>query len=624
MKIRFSISLKLLLFILPLLCIPIALVGYLSSRASVERVNRLVRHEQMVKVKARAGEINDIFYYCRMDLDTISRLPVIEDYFTARSFRLAAEAEFNYDNIVRLFKHFLARTPYYYQIRYIDNLGEERIRVRAGSAKEEKTTFLDAPFFKDARQKGINGSSISPITYSPSRKGYVIHWARSISSGWKEFAGVVVIDLDYEKILQMVKKIHVGERGYAFLVDHQGRNIAHPRFKPYHFDLHNYPDKSLNNLVLQMMTGGSRWKEYTFNGDEKVAAFAPIPTMGWSLAVTIPIDEFRREAQAIQTRVIQVVAITLIFAVIGVSVLSYYLLRPVRNLVVATHHVANGDLNQEIPIQSRDELGDLTRSFNRMIKNLSLIQNELVRSEKLISLGRLSAGVAHEIRNPLNAMKGAIVYLQRRRPEDSVIQEYTELVSEEIDRLNTFVSEFLYFARQSLPKKVPTDFNRLILSVQDLFSKQALEKNIHFENHLDPLLPPLPVDPHQMEQVLVNLLINAMDAMDSGGVLSFSTGFVGGEPLPGYQKFVRFTVEDQGTGISKDHLKSVFDPFFSTKETGTGLGLPLSLGIVESHGGSIAIKSEEGKGTVVLVDLAVEFRTGAKEELFEEEKDTGS
>ncbi|MFZ0450630.1 MAG: ATP-binding protein, partial [Desulfatiglandaceae bacterium] len=80
----------------------------------------------------------------------------------------------------------------------------------------------------------------------------------------------------------------------------------------------------------------------------------------------------------------------------------------------------------------------------------------------------------------------------------------------------------------------------------------------------------------------------------------------------------------QGTGISKDHLKSVFDPFFSTKETGTGLGLPLSLGIVESHGGSIAIKSEEGKGTVVLVDLAVEFRTGAKEELFEEEKDTGS
>jgi two-component system NtrC family sensor kinase len=606
-----------------LLCIPVALVGYLSSRASVEQVNRLVRDEQMVKVKARAGEINDIFYYCRMDLDTISRLPVIEDYFTARSFRLPAEAQFNYDNIVRLFKNFLARTPYYYQIRYIDNLGEERIRVRAGSSKEGKTSFLGAPFFEDARQKGINGSSISPITYSPSRKGYVIHWARSISSGWKDFAGVVVIDLDYEKILQMVREIHVGERGYAFLVDQQGRNIAHPLFKPYHFDLNNYPDKSLKNLVLQMMTGGSQWKEYTFDGEKKVAAFAPIPTMGWSLAVTIPSDEFRREARAIQARVIQVVSITLVFAVIGVSVLSYYLLRPVRNLVVATHRVANGDLNQEIPIQSRDELGDLTRSFNRMTKHLSLIQNELVRSEKLISLGRLSAGVAHEIRNPLNAMKGAIVYLQRKRPEDPIIQEYTELVSEEIDRLNTFVSEFLYFARQSPPKKVPTDFNGLILSVQDLFSKQALKKGIHFENHLDSLLPLLPVDPHQMDQVLVNLLINAMDAMTSGGVLSFSTGHVNGKPFPGSQKRVRFTLEDQGTGISNDHLKNVFDPFFSTKETGTGLGLPLSLGIVENHGGSILIMSEEEKGTVVLVELPVKIDE-KREKPFEKEKDTGS
>ena len=136
--------------------------------------------------------------------------------------------------------------------------------------------------------------------------------------------------------------------------------------------------------------------------------------MNWSIAVTIPIDEYSSEARAIRTQVIQLVVVTLIITLLGAFVLSYHLLRPVRRLVNATNRLAGGDLNQEIPVKSSDELGDLTRSFNRMINNLSRIQKELVRSEKLISLGRMSAGVAHEIRNPLNAMKGAMVHLGQK------------------------------------------------------------------------------------------------------------------------------------------------------------------------------------------------------------------
>src|SRR3989339_1522816 len=109
MKLRFSISLKLLLLILPLVCLPIAIVGYSSIHASVERVNRLIRHEQMVEVRTSAQKINDVLYYCRLDLETISRLPVLEDYHIARSFRLDAEAEFNYENIINLFQDFIGR-----------------------------------------------------------------------------------------------------------------------------------------------------------------------------------------------------------------------------------------------------------------------------------------------------------------------------------------------------------------------------------------------------------------------------------------------------------------------------------------------------------------------------------
>lgn len=605
MKFRFSISLKLLVLILPLVCLPVAIVGYFSFKASVDRVDRLVRHEQMVQVKATAGELNDIFYYCRLDLETIASLPVLEDYHNARAFRLAAEAEFNRDNIVRLFTDFIARTDYYSQIRYLDNTGRELIKVNRKGPVRSLADKGDQPFFQRAREKGKDGIHFSKVIRHVPENRMIILWAKAIFSGLREFAGVVVIDLDYEKITRMVKEIHIGEYGYAFLVDEKGNIIAHPRFRPFEIHPGNYPDISVKKLVLEMMTGANGWKPYFFENREKVAAFAPIPIMGWSLAVTITTDEYRKEALGIRSRVVKAVAITLLFAIAGVTVLTYFLLKPVRYLVRATDRIAGGDPGNEIPIQSRDELGDLTRSFNRMVKNLSHVRNELVRSEKLISLGRLSAGVAHEIRNPLNAMKGAMVYLQRKRADDHLVKEYTLLVSEEIDRLNQFVTEFLYFARQSKPKPAPTDINQLIISTQHLFKERATAGGITFHNRLRPDMPAIHIDPHQMEQVLVNVLINAMDAMPDGGDITFSSRVLNRSETDRRLRKIAITIEDNGTGIPALVLKNIFDPFYSTKDSGTGLGLPLSLGIVENHNGHIRILGQEGLGTSVIIELPV-------------------
>ncbi len=613
MRLKFSITLKLLVLILPLVCLPIAIVGYFSFQASVDRVNRLVRDEQMAKVKSTAEGMNAIFDYCRLDLATIASLPVLEDYFNARTFRLEAEAEFNRDNIIRLFTDFITRTTYYDQIRYLDRDGHELIKVNRqnnaaflpekGSSEKKQNVV-----FQNARQTEQTGIRVSTIMPSGSNGRRVIHWTQSIFSGLHEFAGVVIIDLNYEKIIRMVKDIHIGERGYAFLVDDRGSVIAHPRFKPFELHLDNFPDPSIKELVLEMMTGASGWKPYYFENQEKVAAFAPIPSMKWSLAATITTDEYRKEAVAIRSRVIKAVVITLAFAVAAVTLLTYFLLKPVRYLVRATDRIAGGDPGHEIPIQSRDELGDLTRSFNRMVKNLAQVREELVRSEKLVSLGRLSAGVAHEIRNPLNAMKGAIVHLQRRRSDDRLVKEYTHLVSEEIDRLNQFVSEFLHFAGQSRPKPVSTDINQLIISTQQLFEEQAKEKEIRFHNRLDNDLPIIVVDPYQIEQVVVNILINAMDAITDGGDITFSSRTLNRQNESKNKRTIQVTIDDNGIGIPPDQLKNVFDPFFSTKDTGTGLGLPLSLGIVENHGGHIHISSQEGIGTSVIIDLPIQYQ----------------
>jgi len=597
MKFRFSISFKLLLLILPLVCLPIATAGYFSYRTSVERVNRLVRQEQMAKVQATAARIDDIFYTCRLDLNTISSLPVLNDYHLARSFRLSAEAEFNRNSIVRLFQDFIERARTYYQVRFIDPSGAERIKVRATGESPPVQKTLPAGFFERIRSSVSEEIRTSKVTFSEEKQGYLMHWARPVFSAWNEFVGIVVIDVDFDAIRTVVRNIQVGEKGYAFLVDREGRILAHPQFAPYAHELGTYPDPSISDLVRRMITGSIGWMGYHYGKEAKLAAFAPIAGMGWSLAVTNPKSEFRKEASLIQTRVLQVVLLILALAVIGVSLLSYYMLKPVRDLVSATHRIAGGDLSQEIPVRSRDELGDLTSAFNRMVRNLARIQNELVRSEKLISLGRLSAGVAHEIRNPLNAMKGAIVLLRKRRSDDALIQEYTGLLSEEMDRLNAFVTDFLTFARQSEPKRVPTDINRIILSAQGLFEEQARQQSIVFHNNLDPDMPPLLVDPHQMEQVVINLMVNAMDAMPQGGEVRFSTGLSREGMPPDGPAEAKIVIRDTGVGIPKSELNSVFDPFFSTKDDGTGLGLPLSLGIVESHGGTIQIVSREGWGT---------------------------
>lgn len=605
MKIPFSISIKLLLLILPLVSLPIAFVGYFSYQTALGLVSRMSQDEQMMLAKGAADKIDTIFHSCKLDLEMISQIPFIEDYYQAKKKGYKTEAEMNKKNLIRFFSYLLDRSPFYFQVRFISKDGEEMLSVKKKGEALTTQPLGDDNFYQEFKKSPQHSFYLSRITLSPSRKGYVLYFGKSFIQSDKTRIGTVVIDLDYDKMLNLIKEIHVGEKGYAFLVDNMGRTIAHPEFAPYEIDLKNYPHPHLREFVINMMAGETGWKTYFYKG-EKIAAYTPIPTMGWSLAISTPIEEFKKEVQALQKKVFQVVLITLVVTAVVVIILSYNLIRPVRRLVKAADRIAGGDLDQEIPVKSSDELGILTSSFNRMMGNLKEIQAELVQSEKLISLGRLSAGVAHEIRNPLNAMKGAIVYLQRRRPDDPLLEEYTQLILEEIDRLNSFVTDFLYLAKQSAPKPMASNLNELIQNTLTLFEEPLAIKGIVLRKKLDPDLPLVYIDPHQMEQVLINLVINAMDAMPKGGTLELTTQIKVSEKGPIEPFHILLTIQDTGTGIPTEHRYQILDPFFSTKEGGTGLGLPITLGIVESHGGKLTIQSEERKGTVITISLPVD------------------
>ena len=602
-RIPFSITIKLLLFVLPLVCIPIAIVGYLSYKAPVESVTRLSRAEQMLQAKAAAAEINAVFQSCCKDLETImAYLPEAIQFNGA--YRERAQQEEDREKILRLFQDFSSRSPYYIQIRLVDTRDQESVTPLLVSHKP-RSRQPDEISFWGPIGNGERDCHVSRITYSELHQGFVVQFSKPLPHHGDHPAVKIAIDLDYDKVIELVNAIRIGNQGFAFLVDRSGRTIAHPLFKPYEYDLTKYDDPRLREFVVDMITGETGWRTYYHLG-EKAAAFAPVPATGWSLAVSIPIEEFKREAKVLRARVLQLVMVMLILSGLGVGILSYQLLKPVRRLVLATERMAGGDLSQEIPVRSRDELGTLTRSFNRMVRSLREIQTELIRSEKLISIGRLSAGVAHEVRNPLNAMKGAIFYLKKRRSEDSLIKEYTQLILEEINRLDEFVTEFLYFAKQSSPNLVSTDLNRFLKNSLNLLAKDFRGKGIKVLTHLDPNLPLVKIDPRQMEQVFLNLFVNAVHAMPDGGTLVVSTALKKDDQESDTGAKAVAEIKDEGIGIPQEHLKSIFDPFFSTKEAGTGLGLPISLGIVEAHGGKIQILSQEGEGTDVIVELPLE------------------
>jgi two-component system sensor histidine kinase HydH len=223
------------------------------------------------------------------------------------------------------------------------------------------------------------------------------------------------------------------------------------------------------------------------------------------------------------------------------------------------------------------------------------LQREIETNRRLASIGMLAAGVAHEIRNPLSSIKGFATYFKERyrnHPED---QKTAEIMIQEVDRLNRVITQLLEFARPLAVQKKRTSLQNLISQSLKMIENQAQGKNIKIEKTFPSDPVEAVVDPDRMSQVLLNLYLNAMQAMEGkGGLLTIALSR-GKGPRP----WLKISVKDTGTGITKDDLDHVFDPYFTTKQSGTGLGLAIVHKIIESHQGEIRVESEPGRGTTV-------------------------
>jgi signal transduction histidine kinase len=260
----------------------------------------------------------------------------------------------------------------------------------------------------------------------------------------------------------------------------------------------------------------------------------------------------------------------------------------------------------------RDEMGAVAATVSVMqdVSRLRELERRrleqiLFDSEKLAATGRLAASIAHEINNPLEAIKNALYLLSNKIAADDPNAKFLQIATKETDRVSRILRQMLGFYRA--PKMEPTDINRLIEESEALVEKHLRQNRVKLENDLDPSLPPVIASADQLKQVLLNLMLNALQAMPDGGTISVSTHFShGADPEFLMSDSVHIQVRDTGKGIAEEHLPHIFEPFFSTKDAkGTGLGLWVSQGIVQAHGGSIKLRSREGRGTTFSVALPI-------------------
>lgn len=313
----------------------------------------------------------------------------------------------------------------------------------------------------------------------------------------------------------------------------------------------------------------------------------------------------KRITQLIIIFVVSFLAIVLFLDLILVPIA---LIRPIQKIVEMAKEIASGNLTKRLETKRIDEIGQLSQAFNKMAEDLQKTQNSLIQMEKMNSLGRMAAGVAHELNNPLTGVIGYAQLLLTEIPKDDPLYKDIKVIEESAQRCKKIVANLLEFSRQREYVFEKRNINEIIDKTLELCGHTASLQNIQIVKNYAQNLPLVNVSIPQMQQVFLNIIMNAQEAMSKGGTLTISTKLTENHPPP-YIKMIESSFTDTGIGMKKEVLNRLFEPFFTTREVskGTGLGLSVAYGIIKKHNGIIYADSEgEGKGAKFVILLPIE------------------
>ena len=442
--------------------------------------------------------------------------------------------------------------------------------------------------------------------------------------------GGVLLNRDYTIVDRIKELVFKGEKyngteiGTATIFQHDLRISTNVQRENGERAIGTRISREVSQAVLKQ---GRTWTDRAFVvNDWYLTAYEPIKDIDQEIIGILYVGMLEKPYIDLRNRVMATFSGMAILCVVILLILLFFItstfIRPLQTMVEATGTIARGDLNHQVEVTYQDEVGHLAQAFNRMTTELNkanakllqwgqilekrvdertrevvAMQNSLIQSEKLASLGKMAAGVAHEINNPLTSILINAHLLMESTDKESDIYESLDMIAEETTRCSQIVKGLLEFSRQSPPQKNFVSINDILIHIVNILKNQAAFQNITIQEDLGSDLPAVEVDPDQMKQVFWNLMINAAEAMPDGGILTVASR------LSESRLTLEISFTDTGTGIPDEHLPKLFDPFFTTKKGGTGLGLAVIYGIAKQHEGTIEVKSQPGQGSVFMVSL---------------------
>ncbi|MEW6600550.1 MAG: ATP-binding protein [Nitrospirota bacterium] len=515
-------------------------------------------------------------------------------------------------------------------LSYVNEKGVEELKLVHGMPSFKlRNVGGSAPFQTVFKKR--NQAVMSPVEYSPEIGKPVLNIALGKYGYFgDEFIGVLVGAVPLDLITETISETKIGKSGFCSLIGPEGNILFYPG-----------DDRPLRSAAANMITSKEVMSDIksmrhgfgkvSIFGIESFIAYAPVKETEWTLLSVLPYSEFISAPNTLRNTFIIAFIVVFAVAVVVTHFISGNISRPVMDLADAARAVAKGDLDRMVPVKSDDEVGILTVAFNDMVENLkefhddlvSAVRKEkahaaelkkaydelrdtqsmLVQSEKLAALGELGAGMAHELNNPLAGVLSLVRSMMKGKDTNSL--EYSDLkdIEEACSHMATIIRDVNTYARKSTGEITALNITDVIESTLSFAAPQLKKKGIEIERDYESGIPMVKGNMGQLRQVVLNMITNARDAIDGRGKLKISTRLSENES----GGVIKMEFSDTGGGIGEEELSKIFDPFYTTKRPGKGIGLGLAISqtLVRNHNGDIQVKSSPGKGTTFTVVLPV-------------------
>jgi signal transduction histidine kinase len=506
-----------------------------------------------------------------------------------------------------IIKHLFTEFPEFVAVTIYQN-GEEIAAVYDVKVFEDKG--LTKAMLQDYRQKhplpfdriDLSDSYMENSTFSKEFPILTLAMAYERPNVEDNFIVTAVIRL--EQLIQLVNR---SKTFLCYIIDQNGMPLVHPDANTMSL---NVPVQWVRDIDLAQHTRSEGLaRQFRQNDIPMIGAAAHLGFGDYLAGVQIPLSAAYLTSKALLKNLTLVAAVILILGTLFSMISSRLLTKTIRHMSAAAKRIGQGDFDVTVDARSRDEIGNLAGSFNRMAAELKAreaacekAQNALMQSEKMAAFGQISAGIAHEVKNPVAGILGLTQVSLRKADRTTLLGQNLAAIEKEAKRCKTIIENLLKFAREEKMSFNPVAIDQVIHDTVNLVAPQYNLLNIDIDLQLEPDLPIIQGNAIQLQQVIFNILVNAQQAISEGpGCVDISATC----PSDGQ---IMIRISDTGPGLQENNPKKIFEPFYTTKEVGhgTGLGLSVSYGIIKAHKGDIRVNSQQGIGTEFIITLPVD------------------